>query len=72
MPPGAQHGHAVTDRGVFPDEVEDRICAGAGEVTDLLPLLPVGGDHVVRAAVQGQFQRILAGIHRDDLRGSSP
>ena len=49
----AQHRHGVTDRGVFPDEVEDRVGPGAGDLTDLLHLLLAGGDQVVRPAVHG-------------------
>src|SRR6516162_8985835 len=48
-----QHRYGVTDRAVFSDEVEDRGGTCPGEVPDLLRLLPVGGDHVVRTAVQG-------------------
>jgi len=66
--PRAQHRHGVTDRGVFADEVEDRVGTGAGEVTDLLHLLRAGDDQVVRAAVHGQCQRLLTEVHRDDLR----
>jgi len=65
----AQHPHRVADRAVLPDEVEHRVGAPAGELADLLCLPPVGGYHLVRAAVQGQFPRILVGVHRDDLRG---
>jgi len=64
--PGAQHRDGVADRAVLSHEVEDRVGAQAGEVTDLLRLLAAGVNLVICAPGHGELQGFLAGIHGDD------
>lgn len=61
----AQHSDAVPDRAAFADEVDDSLGAmPAGKLENLLDLVAVSDDAMVRADGEGEFHGV--GIAVDD------